>query len=106
MDVFPFSRGAVQTAIEEFDLLDIRIYEDYSGRGMYGKEALGFVVPDVSLVVQLLLVLSSKLDSSGFNSLLKVMSVAYNMRTDSMGRDIIVYFPDFHGFLDDEEDED
>lgn len=105
-DVFPFSREVVERVIDDYELTDIRIRDSYSGRGMYGKECIGFVTPDINLVVQLLLALSAEPYESGVT---RLMEVADNMLTDSMGRDMIVYFSNYHSFdgedTDDEEAE-
>lgn len=63
-------------------LEDVR--EDYSGRGMYGAGCFGIVAEDVAEVVP---ILRKALGAEAAMDLLE------GTVTDSMGRDIIVYFP-------------
>ena len=63
-------------------LEDVR--EDYSGRAMYGAGCFGIVAEDVAEVVP---ILRKALGAEAAMDLLE------GTVTDSMGRDIIVYFP-------------
>ena len=65
----------------------IEIREDYSGRGMYGATCLGFVVSSQRTVMRLVACMTEVL---GLDMALDVIRKA---STDSMGRDMIVYFP-------------
>lgn len=58
------------------------VYPDYSGRGMYGKQCLGFIYSSTNDLLRLGAALSAALDGD-------VPAAS----TDSMGRDGIVYFP-------------
>jgi hypothetical protein len=62
------------------------IRTDYSGRGMYDQTCVGFVVADSDLLM-LGVVLADILGAG------RATILARNARTDSMGRDTIVYFP-------------
>ena len=72
------------------------IVEDYSGRGMYGETCLGMIytTPDAVALVQLGWALRDVEEESaeelGAVILREMMTSA---RTDSMGLDSIVYFP-------------
>jgi len=59
---------------------------DYSGRGMYGKTCIGFTMPgDGALLLGMALM--AVLDED------EATEMARMLRTDSMGRDTIFYFP-------------
>ena len=67
---------------------DIQLYPFYSGRFMYGKQSFGFVVHDANIISYALgYMLRENMDLS--LSLMKAFS------TDSLGTDVIVYFPGF-----------
>ena len=72
------------------------IVEDYSGRGMYGETCLGMIytTPDAVALVQLGWALRDVeeewAEEKGVVILREMMTSA---RTDSMGLDSIVYFP-------------
>lgn len=65
---------------------DEGLYEDYSGRSMYGDTCFGFIldVPDVLLGVAIATVLGDDNDA---------WEMARATRTDNMGRSTIAYFP-------------
>jgi len=65
----------------------IAVRENYSGRGMYGGKCLGFVVSSESTVLRLVACMTEVL---GLDTTLDITRKA---ATDSMGRDMIVYFP-------------
>lgn len=62
--------------------------DDYSGRGMFGKQCIG-IVCDVS-PVYLISCLSDTLRDEGFESCTDILGTPC---TDSMGLSTIVYFP-------------
>lgn len=84
----------------------------YSGRGMYGKSCLG--VEPYSMGDFIADVMSALIEEceteEGRESVARGCAEAFrNMRTDSMGRGMIVYFPDVQfdaGEPDEDEDHD
>ena len=65
----------------------IEIREDYSGRGMYGATCIGFVVSSQRTVFRLIACMTEVL------GLDQTLDITRKAATDSMGRDMIVYFP-------------
>ena len=55
--------------------IDASLYENYSGRGMYGRTTAGVVVSSVGSV----------------ETAMKMLDIDDRCRTDSMGLDVIVY---------------
>lgn len=82
-------RETVITAIEDAGLDPQALYDDYSGRGMYGKECFGIVVESTAEAVKFLIALARNLEAELADEL------ADNWTTDSMGYGTIVYFPRF-----------
>lgn len=78
---------------------DLRL--NYSGRGMYGRECFGLVVPDSGIEACMLLAVYLSQEVGDIS----VENLASNVRTDSMGRDLIVYFPNYKLHDGDEEEE-
>ncbi len=79
---------------EDFEL------RKYSGRGMYGKECVGIITPSLAkFMAHVMQSLQYKLDSLEFDpdstdEVVGNLAQAFkHMRTDSMGLDTIVYFP-------------
>ena len=74
--------------IEEFcEEYEYYFYSDYSGRGMLGKQCIGFVCSNMCQSVIELCGFLSKSGVEGFEK--KLIPVCY----DNMGKDIIIYFP-------------
>jgi len=65
----------------------VEIREDYSGRGMYGTKCLGFVVSSQRTAYRLMVGLAAVLGTD------EASDIARRAQSDSMGRDMIVYFP-------------
>jgi hypothetical protein len=65
----------------------VEIREDYAGRSMYGDTCLGFVVSSNAAARRLMAGIASVLGAE------EAGDIAPRVRTDSMGRDMIVYFP-------------
>lgn len=63
-------------------------YEDYSGRGMYGEECVGIVVPGNYLTR--IAELCDYIWSFGYGP---VLDVFRSINKDTMGMDTILYFP-------------
>jgi hypothetical protein len=75
------------------ELLEQVGYEpiSYSGRGMFGKTCVGVVASDIGgLVADVVSLLTG---SSHYTIFDEVSDAFRYMKTDSMGRDMIVYFP-------------
>jgi hypothetical protein len=91
-------RLLIETVVDQF-AGDIEIYEDYSGRGMYGATCFGLTCSGdviypffVELGAEVARVVESG-DLDVYDDL--AGDLARAARTDSMGRDTIVYFPGF-----------
>lgn len=84
-------------AIKELDVLehDFEVRMDYSGRGMYGKECIGFVTREYTTFLMALTV--ALIDSMRYATLDNTIqwSDLTDVRSDSMGLSTIVYFPDW-----------
>jgi len=76
------------------DVADAELYEDYSGRGMYGRTCLGFATSNQAALGR---AIGRELPEDEAEQLLD------HMHTDSLGLRTIVYFP---GVRLDDEDED
>ena len=77
---------------QEVGLYPEAVRTEYSGRGMYGKRCVGIVLDDVTQMLTI---------GAGLQEALGEIP---NARTDSMGRGMILYFPDLQ--VEDEEDPD
>lgn len=95
----------LQKLLEALDDGDCKL-RSYSGRAMYGKECLGIVVhqPSTALSAIVDACLNHAEDMSRDDREDVIRGVG-SYRTDNMGLDMIVYFPQVH-FVDDEEDTD
>jgi hypothetical protein len=71
---------------------DYRFYLNYSGRCMYGKKCIGFVVSQ-NFLVKLGFNLAIYLQENEEDELMDYFKDYADARTDSMCMDIIVYFP-------------
>lgn len=84
----------MREALEGAGLDDIR--DDYSGRGMNSKTCLAFVVEGGQLlgsiadVVEAAVEFAVDADNPDWR---EVVGLFRGARTDSMGRDVVVYFP-------------
>ncbi len=67
------------------------IYEDYSGRGMFGKTCMGITVDELE---NSLFRLGKESADYEFSKELE------NFRTDNMGKGSIIYFPQIQNVLD------
>lgn len=76
---------------------DWSVRTDYSGRCMYGRKCVGVVTDDP---MQFCLELGIKIGAQGDTS-----NQPTDIRTDSMGRSTIVYFPDVQCDEEDEEED-
>jgi hypothetical protein len=65
---------------------EVSLYKNYSGRGMYGKTTIGFVMPHIGFLLAMAAEARvKKADKEDFCEELRKVA------QDSMGRDIIVY---------------
>ena len=72
---------------EEYDETDVYVYENYSGRGMYGETTTGIVVPSLVELTRYTIMYSRELyENFGdqYNDL-------PDLSMDSLGRSYIVY---------------
>jgi hypothetical protein len=78
------------------DGLDVRFYEGYSGRGMYGKLCLGIVGDQRDCMQVIAEVIKEAIEISSRKSFNVQAAVdqMMSMETDSMGRAQIVYWQD------------
>lgn len=89
-------------AIREIEAADIRIHEDYSGRGMFGEKCFALSC-DGSIGV-LLSDLLRAVACEGSEAVEELADMFESMRTDSLGLGKIYYFPGW--ILPESEDED
>lgn len=75
--------------------------QDYSGRFMYGRRCIAFVGEDVP---RFLISLTRKLCQNGEFNLVSAMYS--DVKTDSMGLDSVVYFPNIDAEIDADESDD
>ncbi len=69
---------------------DYEVYENYSGRMMFGKMTIGIVVKQGNSYLDMLMRLTRYLETKGFDDpLLELEGVSI----DELGLDVIVYFP-------------
>jgi len=79
--------GCGFSAYGDGDSDEVGVREDYSGRGMYGAKCLGFTVSSQAAAFRLMVGMTSVLGAD------EAARIAGRAATDSMGRDMIVYFP-------------
>lgn len=67
---------------------EYEIYENYSGRGMYGSKTTGIIVPSImDFTSDVLQITPLLIDDDGEN---RVQNI-HNLRSDSLGRSYIIY---------------
>lgn len=75
-------------------LPDAEVYEEYSGRGMYGKTTTGIVVPSVLGVIselgQVLEDMAEHGETDDITALSKAMQDVHSI--DNMGRDNVIIY--------------
>lgn len=83
---------AIRNFVEENE--GYKLYEDYSGRFMFGKRCLGVVVKNGYSYMDFMLRLTKYLEENNVDDTdLKLEGVS----TDNMGVDTIIYFPQIEG---------
>jgi hypothetical protein len=86
MEMQKVSRQMIEDAALLADLdREDAIYEDYSGRGMYGEKCLGIVGSGAECARFLVEITAADPDLG--------REMARKQREDSMGRDMIAYYP-------------
>lgn len=82
---------------------EVEFYNGYSGRGMYGEQCVGITgsFSDCMLVIAELI--KAEREESGFNDMVDQL---LDFKQDSMGRDVILYWPDLEKAEDREEEHD
>lgn len=81
-------KEAIRNYVEENEGYDI--YENYSGRGMFGSQCLGVVVKQGFSFMEFLMNLTQFLDNNDVEDMnFSLEGVSY----DNLGLDTIVYFP-------------
>lgn len=86
----------VEEAIKNFinESEQYEIYENYSGRGMFGRSCLGVVVKQGYSFMEFIIKLTKYLDDNGIEDVdFSLEGVSY----DALGLDTIVYFPNIGG---------
>lgn len=79
---------AIRNYVEENE--GYEIYENYSGRGMFGRTCLGVVVKQGYSFMDFLMKLTKYMDGNGIEDTdFSLDGVSY----DALGLDTIVYFP-------------
>jgi hypothetical protein len=94
----------IKSMLEDLDVFEdeFDIRTDYSGRGMYGKECIGFVTKEAALIPMALTAVLIDTERYALLDNNIAWSDLTDIRTDSMGLSTIVYFPDWQ--LDKDED--
>ena len=71
-----------------------KLYENYSGRGMFGRKSLGVVVKQGDSFMEFLMNLTRYFERNNIEDIdLDLDGVAY----DDLGLDTIIYFPNIKG---------
>lgn len=69
--------------------IEVDIYEDYSGRGMFGEKTTALVGTH-NAITAALVVAATMVDSEGFLAE-EIALFAKNMRLDNLGKDMVAY---------------
>lgn len=86
----------VEEAIKNFinESEQYELYENYSGRGMFGRTYLGVIVQQNDSFMDFIIKLTKYLDDNGIEDVdFSLEGVSY----DALGLDTIVYFPNIGG---------
>ena len=89
----------VREAIENFvnENEQYSLYENYSGRGMFGRTCLGVIVQQNDSFMDFIIKLTKYLDDNDVDDVdFKLEGATY----DNLGLDTIVYFPNIGGSHD------
>ena len=83
-----FAEAIVQAAHDNGDL-DVKVYNEYSGRGMYGKTTAGVVVPELGVLLAAICTCTIDMtgdDQEGLATELR------NTHSDNLGRNSTIYY--------------
>ena len=96
---------SLQSLIEEAcaQSQHVVFYNEYSGRGMYGEKCIGIVgsLSDCMRVISAVIVTMSRTLNAEFEGNVQTL---LDFSKDSMGRDLIVYWPTLESFEEDSEE--
>ena len=89
------TRHALQQLLEDAEVEGLR---DYSGRAMYGDKCLAITggLGEIMAAIVTACLHADVDDETKY----EIERAVRGVRTDSMGRDTVVYFPDVHWFAD------
>lgn len=80
-------KNAIENAGEECDLR-----EEYSGRGMMGRQTAGVVVSSLPLIIPILINEAYNMGKEYYNTKhYDFLTEFPNLKQDSMGKDVILY---------------
>lgn len=79
---------------------DYKVYENYSGRMMFGRKTIGIVVKQGQNYFEMLAQLTSFLEASEIDEHLlgQLLDELEGVAVDDLGLDTIVYFPAIQGY--------
>jgi hypothetical protein len=106
MNLMPKVINDVSEKFKEILDLEFETYS-YSGRGMYGKKCVAITisrhVSEFGIVAR---VVSNFTEEYGGAHLDEIVSLFEGSKTDSMGLDTVMYFPDIEWVWEDEDSDD
>ena len=82
----------IEDQLEDWDQ-NFETRRDYSGRGMYGKECIGFVTDQPMMLAMALTAILIDLRSQDIEGVPEWSDLT--VRTDNMGMSSIIYFPNW-----------
>jgi hypothetical protein len=91
------SRDDIDSAAEIIDLFDYSVLT-YSGRDMYGRTCAAVGLPNAGKVTEFMVSLAVHLTENGRAE--DALTLGREVRVDSMGRDVIAYWPDVEPIAD------
>jgi hypothetical protein len=88
---YQLSNWEVDTIRDNLSINETGTIMSYSGRAMYGAECLGIVTDNVARMSMLLASALAVIGGRAYDLITELTDT--EIRTDSMARDIVVYFP-------------
>ncbi len=85
------------------DADEVSFYNGYSGRGMYGRKCVGITGSMGDCLSVLGELIKEAKEEAGFDDMVDTL---LGFRQDSMGRDVILYWPELEDIEEDEWQED
>jgi len=101
MQLSGYQRHLIQEALLDFNE-EASVYEDYSGRSMYGKECFGIETGRYVNPITVIIAIVTELIENGENDLVEELGYC---RQDNMGLGTITYFPNIEWGIQAPEDE-